>query len=270
MYAASIFPGASSLYKSHAIFPLLLHKPTHLPLPSLQLLSSSLLPPLSVIATMPHRSSSEPPPCLPLAESPRRHYLAVLGKPISSSVVHVTSVLISYEPVYYEEDAGHSLNQKERIDIKLQLNMIRSSPFCKINSNHEVKKHSSIFPGASSLYKSHAIFPLLLHKPTPLPLPSSQLLSSSLLPPLSVIATMPHRSSNEPPPCLPLAESPRRHYLAVLGKPISSSVVHVTSVLISYDYDAVEDLKFYPEVPPSPFAEQGKSSTTPVESVDHH
>ncbi|KAG8092883.1 hypothetical protein GUJ93_ZPchr0012g20086 [Zizania palustris] len=37
-----------------------------------------------------------------------------------------------------------------------------------------------------------------------------------------------------------------------------------------HDYDIVEDPEFYPEVPPSPFADQGKSSTTSVETVDHY
>ncbi|KAG8048557.1 hypothetical protein GUJ93_ZPchr0009g1088 [Zizania palustris] len=35
------------------------------------------------------------------------------------------------------------------------------------------------------------------------------------------------------------------------------------------DYEFIEEQEFYPEVPPSPFADQGKSSTTPVETVDH-
>ncbi|KAG8069022.1 hypothetical protein GUJ93_ZPchr0005g14559 [Zizania palustris] len=107
---------------------------------------------------------------------------------------------------------------------------------------------ASIYSGASSLYKSHALFSLLLQKPTPLPLPPLQLLSSSLLPPPSVVTVSLCHYSGEPLPCLPLAEPPCRRYLTVLGKPISSSAVHVTSVLISYDYDAVEDPEFYPEV----------------------
>ncbi|KAG8094566.1 hypothetical protein GUJ93_ZPchr0012g22177 [Zizania palustris] len=36
------------------------------------------------------------------------------------------------------------------------------------------------------------------------------------------------------------------------------------------DYEFVEEQEFYPEVPPSPFADQGKSSTTSVETVDHY
>ncbi|KAG8051944.1 hypothetical protein GUJ93_ZPchr0001g31256 [Zizania palustris] len=77
-----------------------------------------------------------------------------------------------------------------------------------------------------------------------------------MLPPPSVVAASPRHYSGEPQPCLPLVEPPRHCYLAVLGKPISSSAIHVASVLISYDFDTVEDPEYYPEVPPSPFANQ--------------
>ncbi|KAG8065056.1 hypothetical protein GUJ93_ZPchr0004g38332 [Zizania palustris] len=93
--------------------------------------------------------------------------------------------------------------------------------------------------GVSSLYKSHALFPLLLHKPTPLPLPPSQPLSSSLLPPLSVVATMPHRSSGKPPSIVQRqADTPHHRRL------------------FPPDYDAIEEPEFYPEVPPSLFSDQ--------------
>ncbi|KAG8081486.1 hypothetical protein GUJ93_ZPchr0007g3147 [Zizania palustris] len=74
-----------------------------------------------------------------------------------------------------------------------------------------------------------------------------------------------------PPPCN-TAECRHPNLLTAghrisLPPPLASSLPDEHFFL---DYDAINDPESYLEIPPSPFADQGKSSNPLVEIVDHH